>query len=442
MLKIKCFSLLLVLILLLLLFISCDSGSKAGAGTNTGAGGGAGSGTNTGVGAGGGAELKDEDELAYLEDKVIDPELMALLDQFGVSGPGRKAIGYIGGKFRDSGDVHKRLNALGADVVIEKIIKPTVSLLKARGEALKVKEDPTNESIKTRLQDMLNRYDTLVESVWHDFFHNRLIEEDMFVESVTYYVPKFSKFKEMVKHPRVIDVYAWLDADDCVIIDEIEKIVVNATYDQDRFNNMLNSLGDANVIAIIKIYRDIKIDQGEALKAIDSISDDIVKQAYQDRFNTLQGEYDSHIRDAFNKASGELYAQIIGNGDKYRNDFIGSRNNARAAKFDEEAAAAAKEAKEAEEAAAAAERAKEAKEAEAAKAAEAAKRAKEAKEAEAAAAAKRAKEAREAEAAAAAKVEESTEAAAAAKVEESTEAGEPREGSGTDEESGATGSGS
>ncbi|UPA11308.1 hypothetical protein bpSLO_001161 (plasmid) [Borrelia parkeri] len=330
MVKIKCFGLLLVLILLLLLVISCDSGNRAGAG----------------LGAGGGTELKDEnededeDELAYLEEEVTDPRLLALLDNFGVSKAGKKAIGYIRGRFSASDDVYDRLNALGADVTIEKIINPTVSLLKARGEALRVMKGTTNESIKSRLQDMLNRYDTLVESVWYNFFYNKLIGEDVFVEFVTRYVPKFSKFKEIVTNPSVMDVYAWLDADEQATVNEIENIVISGTYDKDRFNNMLNSLGDVKIIEIIKAYRGIKIKQGEVQNSINTVPDDAEKQGLQVRFNTLQGEYDSHIRDAFNKASGELYSQIIDGNNRYHDDFIGIQNNLRAA-------AAAKAAKEA-----------------------------------------------------------------------------------------------
>ncbi|AHF45654.1 BTA121 domain-containing protein surface lipoprotein [Borrelia parkeri] len=316
MLKIKCFSLLLILILLLLLFISCDLGIKAR--TNTGAE----------VITKTEEEVGDEEELAYLED-ISDPKLKALLDKFGVSGAGRKAVIYIrGGLIGD--DVYDRLNELGADVTIEKIINPTVSLLRARGEALRVIEGTTNEGVKGRLQDVFNRYDNLVDI--RGKFIYVVGSEDSFAKTVTRYASKFRKFKEMVKNPRVMDVYAWLDADEQATIDEIENIVISGTYDKDKFNNVLNSLGDYRVVRIIEIYRDIKIKQEEALNAIDAVSDDAVKQDLQARFNRLKDEYNSHIRDAFNKSSGELSSQLTNDSNKYRRGFDVIKSNAEAAK--------------------------------------------------------------------------------------------------------------
>ncbi|AHF45655.1 BTA121 domain-containing protein surface lipoprotein [Borrelia parkeri] len=279
-----------------------------------------------------------------MEDKVTDPKLKALLDNFGVSEAGRKAIGYIQEILRVSykngfdDKFYNCLNKLGADFVIEKIIKPTVSLLRARGKALEVIEGTTDEGVKTRLQDMLNSCDIVVSFAWHSGSDHLIFQEDVFAEIVTRYTPKFRKFKEMVKNPRVKDVYAWLDADEQAIIDEIEKIVVSATYDKDKFNDKLNSLRDYRVVVVIYYYRDIKNDQDEALKAIDGVSDDAEKQKLQARFNTLQGEYNSHIRDAFNKSSGELYSQINISPFEYSNGF--SKIKAEA----ERAAAAAKEA--------------------------------------------------------------------------------------------------
>ncbi|UPA14040.1 BTA121 domain-containing protein surface lipoprotein [Borrelia turicatae] len=316
MLKIKCFSLLLILILLLLLFISCDLGIKARTNTR--------------------AELRtkaeeivgDEEELAYLDD-ISDPKLKALLDQFGVSGAGRKAVIYIrGGLLGD--DVYDRLNKLGADVVIEKIIKPTVSLLKARGEALRVIQDPTNEGVKVRLQDVFHRYDNLVDI--RGKFIYVVGSEDNFAKAVTRYASKFSKFKEMVKNPRVMDVYAWLDDADQATIDEIENIVISDTYDKDKFNSMLNSLDDYRIVRIIDIYRDIKIKQEEALKAIEGVSDDAEKQNLKTRLERLQGEYNSHIRDAFNKSEGELSFQLTNDSNKYRRGFDVIKSNAKAVK--------------------------------------------------------------------------------------------------------------
>ncbi|ANF34455.1 hypothetical protein A7978_04930 (plasmid) [Borrelia turicatae] len=395
MLKIKCFSLLLVLILLLLLVISCDSGSKAGAGTNTVTDTGKTTGTNTGTNTGTDteAEVGDEEALAYLED-ISDSKLKELLDQFGVSGAGRKAIGYIQEKlsvsYVDEFDdkFYNYLNKLGADVVIEKIIKPTVSLLIARGKALRVIQGITDADVKTRLQDMLSSCDYVVSFTWYVNFNPLIFKEDVFTRIITRYTSKFRKFKEMVKNPRVMDVYVWLDADEQAAIDEIEKIVVNATYDKEKFNDKLNSLSDYRVAKIVCYYRDFKNDQEEALKAIEGVSDDAEKQNLKTRFNTLQGEYYSHIRDAFNKSADDLYSQLNRYPDEYSSGFSEIKEDAK------KAAAAA----------AAAERAKEAK-----------------------------------EAAVAAEAEESTEAGEA---EESTEAGEPREGSGTDEESGAADGGS
>ncbi|UPA11306.1 DUF1617 family protein (plasmid) [Borrelia parkeri] len=313
MLKIKCFSLLLILILLLLLFISCDLGIKAR--TNTGA-----EVITETVG--------DEEELAYLDD-IIDPKLKALLDKFGVSRSGRKAVIYIrGGLIGDI--VYDRLNKLEADVVIEKIINPTVSLLKARGEALRVIQDPTNEGVKGRLQDVFNRYDNLVDI--RGKFIYVVGSEDSFANAVTRYASKFRKFKEMVKSPRVMDVYAWLDDADRITIDEIEKVVISDTYDKDKFNNVLNSLDDYRIVRIIEIYRGIKIKQEEALKAIDAVSDIAVSQDLQARFDRLKGEYNSHIRDAFNKSSGELSFQLTNDSNKYRRGFDVIKSNAEAAK--------------------------------------------------------------------------------------------------------------
>ncbi|UPA11317.1 hypothetical protein bpSLO_001170 (plasmid) [Borrelia parkeri] len=310
MVKIKCFSVLLVLILLLFLFISCDSGSKAGVKP------GAGSGTNTRTKPNTEAEVGDEEALAYLED-ISDPKLKALLDKFGVSEAGRKAIGYIQEILRVSykngfnDKFYNCLNQLGADVVIEKIIKPTVSLLRARGKALKIMKGITDAGVKTRLQDMLDNFDKLVPFAWNPDRDLLIFKEDFFAKFVNRYTPKFRKFKEMVKNPRVKDVYAWLDADEQATIDEIEKIVVSATYDKDKFNDKLNSLRDYRVVVVIYSYRDIKNDQDEALKAIDGVSDDVEKQKLQARFNTLQGEYNSYIRAAFNKSADDLSSQNI-----------------------------------------------------------------------------------------------------------------------------------
>ncbi|ANF34460.1 hypothetical protein A7978_04955 (plasmid) [Borrelia turicatae] len=374
MVKIKCFSVLLVLILLLLLVISCDSGSKAGAGINTRALvkpvalTGTGSVTNTETEEEIEEVVGDEEALAYLEDKVTYPKLKELLDQLGVSGAGRKAIGYIQDKlsvsYVDGFDdkFYNSLNKLGADVVIEKIIKPTVSLLRARGKALRVIQGITDADVKTRLQDMLSSCDYVVSFTWYLNSNHLVFHEGGFADAVTYYVPKFRKFKEMVKNPRVKDIYVWLDADEQATIDEIEKIVVNATYDRDKFNKMLNSLSAYRVVKVIASCQFMKKRQEKVLQAIEGVSDDAEKQNLKTRFNTLKGEYYSHIRDAFNKSADDLYSQITNNSDKYHDNFIGLRNDAKAA-------------------------------------------------------------------------------AAAAKAEESTEAGEPREGSGTDEENGTTGSG-
>ncbi|ANF34461.1 hypothetical protein A7978_04960 (plasmid) [Borrelia turicatae] len=380
MVKIKCFSVLLVLILLLLLFISCDSGSKAGAGTNTRAvvksvagtntrtvvKSGSGTNTRTVVESGSDKELgavtgidertepkpeeetglitdvevKDEDELAYLNETVIDPRFQALLDNFGVSGAGKKTISYIQ-RTLPANVVYDYLNQLGADVTIEKIIKPTVSLLRARGKALRVIEGTTDEGIKTGLQDMFEKYDALSFSYLWEVF-NRAIKENDFVEFIARCDSRFRKLKEMVNSPRVKDVYAWLDADDRVTIDDIGKIVISGTYDKDRFNNMLNLLEDPLVIKIVVLCQSIKKRQEEALKAIESVSDDAEKQKLQARFNTLQGEYNSHIRSAFNQSSVDLYFQITGNGDKYRNDFNAIEKAAKAAEAAQGAAAAVK----------------------------------------------------------------------------------------------------
>ncbi|ANF34457.1 hypothetical protein A7978_04940 (plasmid) [Borrelia turicatae] len=328
MLKIKCFSLLLVLILLLLLFISCDSGSKAGAGTDTE------------------TEVGDEEALAYLEDKVTYPKLKELLDQLGVSGAGRKAIGYIQGilsvSYKDGFDdkFYNCLNQLGADVVIEKIIKPTVSLLRARGKALRVMQGTTDAGVKTRLQDMLSSCDLSVSLAWYLNSNPLIFHEDGFADLITRYTSKFRKFKEMVKNPRVKDMYAWLDADEQAAIDEIEKIVVNATYDRDKFNKKLNSLSDYYVAAIVYSYRDIKNDQEEALKAVEGVSDDTEKQNLKARFNMLKDEYYSHIRDAFNRSSDDLYFQLNHYSYEYSSGFFKIKEDAKKAAAAAEAAKA------------------------------------------------------------------------------------------------------
>ncbi|UPA11310.1 hypothetical protein bpSLO_001163 (plasmid) [Borrelia parkeri] len=325
MLNIRHISLLLILIFLLLLVISCGSGNRAGAGTNTG--------TEEGTGLRTDVEVKAEEELAYLEEKVTDPRLLALLDNFGVSEAGRKAIGYI--RENLTGDdvdnfFYNRLNELGADVTIKKIIKPTVSLLRARGEALRVIEGTTDAGVKTRLRLVFNRYDDLVNI--REKFNNLLLERDIFEKTVTRYAPRFRKFKEMVKNPSVMDVYAWLDAVERTTINEIGKIVINATYDKVRFNNMLDNLGDGYIVRIIEIYRDIKIKQKEAFNAITTVSDDAVKQDLKDRLKRLKDEYDSHIRDAFNQAVGELARQILINRDVYLGRFNSIKVTAQAAK--------------------------------------------------------------------------------------------------------------
>ncbi|WP_330730292.1 BTA121 domain-containing protein surface lipoprotein [Borrelia turicatae] len=343
MVKIKCFSVLLVLILLLLLVISCDSGSKAGSVTNTRALvkpvalTGTGSVTNTETEEEIEEVVGDEEALAYLEDKVTYPKLKELLNKFGVSGAGRKAIGYIqeilsvssSDGFDDK--FYNYLNKLGADVVIEKIIKPTVSLLRARGKALRVIQGITDEGVKTRLQDMLSSCDYVVSFTWYLHANHLVFHEGGFADAFTYYVPKFRKFKEMVKNPRVIDVYAWLDADEQATIDEIGNIVISATYDKDKFNNVLNSVSDCHVVKIISFCRLVKKMQEGALKAIEGVSDDAEKQNLKTRFNTLKGEYYSHIRDAFNKSEDDLYSQITNNSGKYHDNFIGLRNDAKAA---------------------------------------------------------------------------------------------------------------
>ncbi|UPA19018.1 hypothetical protein bpuCAU1_001288 (plasmid) [Borrelia puertoricensis] len=80
---------------------------------------------------------------------------------------------------------------------------------------------------------------------------------------------------------------------------------------------MLNSLDNYCVVRIIDIYRDIKINQDEALNAIDIIFDVAVKQDFQVSFNNLKSDYDSHIREAFNKSSGELFFQLTNDINKY-----------------------------------------------------------------------------------------------------------------------------
>ncbi|UPA11316.1 hypothetical protein bpSLO_001169 (plasmid) [Borrelia parkeri] len=298
MLNIRHISILLVLIFLLFLFISCGSGNKARANTRTK--------PNTE------AEVGDEEALAYLED-ITDPRLLALLDNFGVSKAGRKAIGYIQGvlsvSYKNGFDdkFYNCLNKLGADFVIEKIIKPTVSLLRARGEALKIIKGITDEGVKTRLQDMLNSCDIVVLFAWHPGSDHLTFLENDFAKTVTRYASKFRNFKETVKNPLVKDVYAWLDADEQATIDEIDKMVISDTYDKDKFNNVLNSLSYYRVLRIIEIYQKVKKMQEEALKAIEGVSNDAAKQAFQARFNTLKDEYNSYIRSAFNKSSGELY---------------------------------------------------------------------------------------------------------------------------------------
>ncbi|AHH09959.1 hypothetical protein BPA_0041500 (plasmid) [Borrelia parkeri SLO] len=215
MVKIRHISVLLILILLLLLVISCGSGSKAGANTRAGVKPVSGAGTNTRTGVnprtdkelgavtgsgvnprtdkelgaviGSGvkpgtdkeldavtvidertapkteeetepntdAEVGDEEALAYVNN-ISDPRLQALLDNFGVSGIGRNAIIYMQ-RILTVDDIYDRLNELGADVTIEKIIKPTVSFLRTRGKALRVIEGTTDEGVKTRLQDMFRK---------------------------------------------------------------------------------------------------------------------------------------------------------------------------------------------------------------------------------------------------------------------------------------------
>ncbi|UPA14050.1 BTA121 domain-containing protein surface lipoprotein [Borrelia turicatae] len=345
MLNIRHISVLLVLIFLLFLFINCDSRSKAGAGTNTGAGGGAGSGINTRPEPNTEVEVGDEEALAYLEEKVTDSKLKALLDQFGVSEAGRKAIGYIQGILRVSykngfdDKFYNCLNQLGADVVIEEIIKPTVSLLRARGEALRVIEGTTDEGVKTRLQDMLSSCDNVISFAWNPDRDHLIFNEDKFANAVNRYTPKFSKFKEMVKNPRVKDIYVWLDADEQATIDEIGNIVISTTYDKDKFNNVLNSVSDYHVVKIISFCRLVKKMQEEALNAIEGVSDDAEKQKLQVIFNRLKDEYNSHIRDTFNQSSDKFYAffiKII----KYSNGFSILKEDAKKAVL--RAAAAAK----------------------------------------------------------------------------------------------------
>ncbi|WP_330730291.1 BTA121 domain-containing protein surface lipoprotein [Borrelia turicatae] len=388
MVKIKCFSLLLVLIFLLLLVISCGSGSKAvtNTGTNTGITTGTNTeittgtnteittGTNTGKTTGTDVEVGDEEGLAYLEGKVTDPRVQALLDKLGVSGAGRKAIVYI----RDNltGDdvddfFYNRLNKLRADIVIEKIIKPTVILLRARGEALRVIEGTTDEDLKSKLRLVFHRYDSLVNI--REKFNILLLERDIFEKTVTRYAPKFRKFKEMVTNPRLMDMYAWLDADERATINEIEKVVVNFTYTKEKFDDILNNLSSGYIVKIIEIYEDIKIKQEEVSKAIATVSDDFLRQDLQARLKRVKDEYNSDIRDAFDKPLVELVRQILNNRDVYLGRLNGIKATVAVGKSEEEADKAA---------------------------------------------------------------------AAAVKAEGSTEAGEPREGSGTVEESGATGGGS
>ncbi|UPA11312.1 hypothetical protein bpSLO_001165 (plasmid) [Borrelia parkeri] len=379
MVKIKCFSVLLVLILLLLLVISCDSGSKAGAGLGAGTNTrtvvkpvtGLGSVTGSGVKPGTDKELDavtvidertepkteeetepntdvevgDEEELTYLEDKVTDPKLKALLDNFGVSEAGRKAISYIQGILRVSyksefdDKFYNCLNQLGADVVIEKIIKPTVSLLRSRGKALEVIKGITDAGVKNRMQNMLSNCDIAVPFAWHPSPDHLTFLENDFAEIITRYTPKFRNFKDMVKNPRVKDVYAWLDADEQAKIDEIGNIVISVTYDKDRFNNVLNSLGDYRVARILYYYREVKKMQKEALKAIDGVSDVAEKQVFQARFNALKGKYNSYIRSAFNKSLFALCLQLFSSFE-YSNRFSKIKDDAK--KAVERAAAAAK----------------------------------------------------------------------------------------------------
>ncbi|UPA11311.1 hypothetical protein bpSLO_001164 (plasmid) [Borrelia parkeri] len=344
MVKIRPISVLLVLILLLLLVISCGSGSKAGANTRAGVKPVSGAGTNTRTEPNTDAEVGDEEALAYLED-ISDSKLKALLDNFGVSEAGRKAISYIQGilsldyKNGFDDDFYNCLNKLGADFLIKKIIKPTVSLLRARGKALEVIEGTTDEGVKTRLQDMLSSCDIVVSVAWNPDRANLIFREELFAEIITRYAPKFRKFKEMVKNPRVKDVYVWFNAVERVMIDEIEKIVVSATYDKDKFNSMLNSLGYYRVDRILYYYREVKIKQKEALNAIATVSDDAEKQAFQATFNTLKDEYNSDIRDTFNQSSDKIYAYFI-KIVKYFNEFSYLKDDAK--KAVERAAAAAK----------------------------------------------------------------------------------------------------
>ncbi|UPA11307.1 hypothetical protein bpSLO_001160 (plasmid) [Borrelia parkeri] len=330
MVDIKCFSLLLVLIFLLLLVISCGSEIKTGEGTNTGAG--------TEEGTGPEEEVGDEDELAYLDDEFIDPSFIALLDKFGVSGEGRKAIGYILGKVDNiekinNDDVYDRLNELGADITIKNIINPTVSLLKARGAALKGIEDPTNESIKSRLQDMFEKCDRLSALYLWEFF-GRLIEENDFLEFITRCIFRFRKLKEMVNNPRVMDVYEWFDADDRATIDELGNMVISGTYYRSIFNKVLNNSGDYLVIKIVVAYQSIQKRQEEALKAIAIVRNEAVRQVLQNRFDKLKGDYDFHIRKSFNQGRYGLYLQIMTDGKKYREAFNAIQKAAQVARSD------------------------------------------------------------------------------------------------------------
>ncbi|UPA11314.1 hypothetical protein bpSLO_001167 (plasmid) [Borrelia parkeri] len=343
MLNIRYISVLLVLIFLLLLVISCDSGSKAGKNTRAVIKPRAGSGTNPRPEPNTEVEVGDEEALAYLED-ISEPNLKALLNKFGISEAGRKAIGYIQEILRVSykngfdDKFYNCLNKLGADFVIEKIINPTVSLLRARGKALEVIEGTTDAGVKTRLQDMLNSCDNVVSFAWHLYSNHLIFYKDSFADAVTRYTPKFNKFKEMVTNPRVKDVYSWLDADEQATVNEIGNIVISVTYDKDKFNNVLNSLSDYHVVKVISFCRLVKIKQEEALNAITTVSDDAEKQKLQVIFNTLQGEYNSHIRDTFNQSLDKIYAffiKIV----RYSNGFSILKDDAK--KAAERAAAAA-----------------------------------------------------------------------------------------------------
>ncbi|WP_330730283.1 BTA121 domain-containing protein surface lipoprotein [Borrelia turicatae] len=264
-------------------------------------------------------------------DDIKSPRLKALLDDFNVSIEGKKAIGYIRKIFIDKNNdiedkLYKHLNSLEADVVIAKIIKPTVSLLRARGEALRVIQDPTNESIKSRLQDVYDRYDALVKREFKRYFVGRFGLIDSVVDTVTSCTSKFRKFKEMVKSPRVMDVYGWLDVDEQATINEIEKIVIDGgTYDKDKFNKKLNSIDDFNIFELIQACKKVLIEKKAADEAINGVSDDAEKQRLRNNFNELKGMYYSHIRDAFALSIDELCYAIEHYHNNYYADFYGIR---------------------------------------------------------------------------------------------------------------------